>query len=58
MLVINKSRKGLYSKRREFNKVILRAVSNIVLLSCRLIYIYENIHYLTCTIELYIKYIY
>ena len=35
-------KKGLYSKRREFNKVILRAVSHIVFLRCRLIY---NQHY-------------
>ena len=35
-------KKGLYSKHREFNKVILRAVSHIVLLRCRLIY---NQHY-------------
>ena len=27
-------RKGLYSKRREFNKFILRAVSHIALLRC------------------------
>ena len=33
-------RKGLYSKRRKFNKVILHAVSRIVLLRCRLIYVY------------------
>ena len=35
-------RKSLHSKRRELNKVILRAVSYIVLLRCRLIY---NQHY-------------
>ena len=33
-------KKGLYSKRREFNNFILRAVSHIVLLRCRLTYIY------------------
>ena len=42
-------RKGLYSKRREFNKVILRAVSHIVLLRCPLIHnqhyaLYEHTH--------------
>ena len=31
-------KKSLHSKRRELNKVILRAVSYIVLLRCRLIY--------------------
>ena len=31
-------RKGLYSKRREFNKFILRDVFHIVLIRCRLIY--------------------
>ena len=35
-------KKGSYSKRREFYKVILCAVSHIVLLRCRLIY---NQHY-------------
>ena len=35
-------KKGLYSKRRESNKFILRAVSHIDLLRCRLIY---NQHY-------------
>ena len=35
-------KKGLYSKRREFNKVILRAVFHIVLLRCRLT---NNQHY-------------
>ena len=35
-------KKSLYSKRRELNKVILRAVSYIVLLRCRLI---NNQHY-------------
>ena len=35
-------RKGLFSKRRELNKLILRAVSHVVLLRCRLIY---NQHY-------------
>ena len=42
-------KKSLYSKRRELNKVILRAVSYIVLLRCRLIYnqhyaLYEHIY--------------
>ena len=35
-------KKSLHSKRRELNKVILRAVSYIVLLRCRLIY---SLHY-------------
>ena len=36
-------KKGLSSKRRDINKVILRAVSHIALLRCRLIY---NQHYI------------
>ena len=45
--------KGLYTKRREFNKVILRAASHIVLLRCRLIYNqhyvpYEHIYIYSC----------
>ena len=44
---------GLYSKRREFDKIILRAVSHIVLLRCQLIYDqhyapYEHIYLYTC----------
>ena len=42
LLIVFHLRKGLYSKRSEFNKFILRAVSHIVLLRCRLIY---NQHY-------------
>ena len=34
--------KSLHWKRRELNKVILRAVSYIVLLRCQLIYIYMH----------------
>ena len=33
-------KKSLYSKRCDLNKVILRAVSYIVFIRCRLIYIY------------------
>ena len=35
-------KKGLCSKRREFNNVILRVVSHVALLRCRLLY---NQHY-------------
>ena len=37
-------RKGLYSKRHKFCNVILHAVSHIVLLRCRLIYIYVCVY--------------
>ena len=59
-------KKGLYSRRREFNKVMLRAVSHIVLFSCRLIYSqhyapYEHIYtyiYMTYTYCAYQNYMY
>ena len=64
-------KKSLYSKRRELNKVILRAVSYIVLLRCyiysymlHICYIYSllhiciYIHNIYIYINIYIQYIY
>ena len=53
---------GFYSKRREVNKVILRAVPYIVLLRCRLIYRYVDIYihtytYICMYVYVYIMYV-